>query len=254
MDKFNDIKMFILSKKHLVLIGLIIFIVGVSMYFLLFKKTDKNNEIIEEDIVITDENNDTKTNDLKKECTVTVDIKGEVVLPGLYEVECDKRIQDVIELAGGVKDTADTSILNLSKKVFDEMVIIIYSKKEVGNYNEVKQEEIKKEENCKNNQEIKNDACIESKNKTTSTVTITEDRVKEETNSSNKTELQPNSININTASQSELTKLPGIGDSKALKIINYRTEVGLFKTIEELKNVKGIGNSIFEKIKSYITV
>ena len=95
---------------------------------------------------------------------------------------------------------------------------------------------------------------IESKNKTTSTVTITEDRVKEETNSSNKTELQPNSININTASQSELTKLPGIGDSKALKIINYRTEVGLFKTIEELKNVKGIGNSIFEKIKSYITV
>ena len=51
-----------------------------------------------------------------------------------------------------------------------------------------------------------------------------------------------------------MTRLPGIGDSKALKIIAYRNEVGLFKTIDEIKNVKGIGNSIFEKIKPYITV
>lgn len=61
-------------------------------------------------------------------------------------------------------------------------------------------------------------------------------------------------ININTASEKELTELPGIGESKAKAIIRYRQENGAFKSIEELKNVNGIGDGLFSKLCDLITV
>ena len=60
-------------------------------------------------------------------------------------------------------------------------------------------------------------------------------------------------VNINTCTKEELLTLSGIGESKANAIISYREENGGFKTIEDLLNVSGIGNSIYEKIKNYIT-
>ncbi len=61
-------------------------------------------------------------------------------------------------------------------------------------------------------------------------------------------------ININTATVSELTSLPGIGESRANDIVNYRTKNGFFGTIEDIKNVSGIKDAAFEKIKDYIKV
>lgn len=61
-------------------------------------------------------------------------------------------------------------------------------------------------------------------------------------------------VNINTASKEELNALPGIGPMKAEAIIKYRQEKGLFKSVDELKNVYGIGDKLFERIKSDITV
>lgn len=61
-------------------------------------------------------------------------------------------------------------------------------------------------------------------------------------------------VNINTANESELDTLPGIGPSRAKDIINYREKVGAFKSIEEIKNVSGIGESAFEKMKEIITI
>lgn len=61
-------------------------------------------------------------------------------------------------------------------------------------------------------------------------------------------------VNINTATQAQLETLSGIGPSTATKIIAYRQENGKFKKIEDIKNVSGIGDSKFEKIKDYITV
>ena len=60
-------------------------------------------------------------------------------------------------------------------------------------------------------------------------------------------------VNINTATQTELETLPGIGPSIALKIINYRKENGKFSNVEELKNVNGIGDNKFEAMKKYVT-
>lgn len=61
-------------------------------------------------------------------------------------------------------------------------------------------------------------------------------------------------ININKASKEELMKLKGLGESKADTIITYRTNNGDFKTIEDIKNVSGIGDALFDKIKDFITV
>lgn len=61
-------------------------------------------------------------------------------------------------------------------------------------------------------------------------------------------------ININTATKEELMTLTGIGESKALNIIEYRETNGRFQTIEELKNISGIGTATFEKLKEQITV
>ena len=61
-------------------------------------------------------------------------------------------------------------------------------------------------------------------------------------------------ININTATKEELDTLPGIGESTAQKIINYRKENGKFSNIEELKEVSGIGDSKFENIKDLICI
>ena len=69
-----------------------------------------------------------------------------------------------------------------------------------------------------------------------------------------KTQKNDNKVSINTASESELMTINGIGKTKAKKIIEYRDNNGKFKSIEDIKNVSGIGDSIFEKIKNYIKV
>lgn len=61
-------------------------------------------------------------------------------------------------------------------------------------------------------------------------------------------------ININTADLTELDKIPGIGPARANDIVNYRNSHGGFKTIEEIKNIKGIGDKTFESMKDLITV
>ena len=90
---------------------------------------------------------------------IYVDVKGAVVNPGVYEIEEGKKVRDAIGLAGGLTDQADTSLINLAKKVTNEMVVIIYTLEEVKKATEV--DAIAK---VIDNQcvcpEIKNDACL----------------------------------------------------------------------------------------------
>ena len=136
-------------------------------------------------------------------------------------------------MAGDLTEEADTSILNLSKKVEDEMYIIIYTKDEMKEYKEQNipsktiVKEIEKKIVCPDED---NDACLVD---STSNVT--------------------GKININTATKEELELLPSIGEAKANKIIEYR-ENNKFETIEDIKNVSGIGDSLYEKIKDIIEV
>ncbi len=171
-----------------------------------------------------------------------VDIKGEVLAPGTYLVEDGKRVKDVVEMAGGLTDKADTSVINLSKKISDEMVIIIYSKWEVQNFVATKEKEKAAIEGCQFSEEyqLKNDACIDSEQNSDST--------------QSKTSNTTSSVSLNNATKEELMSLTGIGEAKALDIINYRNSNGGFKSIEEVKNVKGIGDAVFAKIKDRLTL
>ena len=153
-----------------------------------------------------------------------VDLKGAVKKPGVYKVKQGTIVNELIELAGGLTKNAYTDNINLSKKLTEESVIYIYTVSE-----------IKKLNNPTTTSSVKYDSYdLEITTNTTSL------------NNTSK-------ININTASINELTSLTGIGESKALAIVAYRTE-SPFKSIEEIKNISGIGESLYAKIKDNITI
>ena len=202
-------------KKNIYLITMLLAtIIIISCLYIqngLFKNEDN---IIEEDNLIVEKE---ITEDIKPEIC-TVDIKGEVLKPGVYQTDCTKKINEIITLAGGLTDNADTSQINLAKTIKDEMVIVIYSK-----------DTLKEECICKNDDTIKSTLNEE--------IDITTNKL----------------ININIATLEELKEIPGIGESKASAIINYRLNNGPFQNLEELINIKGIGEKLYEQIKVYLT-
>ena len=218
-----------------IIIGIIIFIVlsllitAGAIYYL---KLEKNNK--KEDIIVDEKNElvkqDEETKEKLKEIFYKVDIKGQILTPGIYTMKPSSRVIDVINEAGGLTDIADTSVINLSKKITDEMVIIVYSKEQVANFSKVKEVEKQVQDKCNQKDEnaLKNDACI-----TTDKITT--------------------KISINTSSKEQLMTLQGIGEAKANDIIKYREENGYFESIEDLKKVPGIGDNLFAQIKEDIT-
>ncbi len=194
------------------------------------------------------------------------DIKGEVNKPGVYEIEEDYTINDVIKKAGGLKKDAVTNNINLSKKVEDEMVIYIFSKDELK-INKCKCTIIYKYK-CDVNpdittkEEIKTTTSTLPKTTTTKKITTTKKNITNITSKKTTTTKKVNEfnsmeikiVNINTASIEELMTLKGIGNAKAKNIIEYRKTNGNFKSIEDLLKVNGIGEKIFKEIKDFIKV
>lgn len=212
-------------RKQIIIVSLIlIFITTISVIYVCNRPKEK--KIKEEKVSLKKE----KTKEVISE-EYKIDIKGEVVNPGIYTLKSTSRIIDCIELAGGLTENANTTVLNLSKKITDEMVIIVYSNSEVEDFKKTKEIEKQVQESCvqKDENSLKNDACIE------------------QSSDSN------NLISINTATEEELSTLTGIGQSKAKQIIEYRNTNGPFKTIEDIKQVPGIGDSIYAQIKDSIT-
>ena len=164
-----------------------------------------------------------------------IEIKGAVENPGVYELSDGSIINDAILMAGGFKEDAYTNNINLSKKVTDELVIYVFTNSEYKK-NKTSQTKTNTNNSYDISEDINNNVSIITSGGTSSD------------NSSN------NLVNINLATIEELITLPGIGESKATNIINYRDNNGLFKSIEDLKNVNGIGDSTFEQLKAYITV
>ena len=189
----------------------------------------------------------------------SVDIKGAVKKPGVYEIECHKNINDVITLAGGKTKNAYTDNINLSKSVSHEMVIYVYTTKEIKDKEKVKTQTCVNEtiyiDTCK---EKETSVIVTEENKTSDSITTHEEVSYDEIASDSTTEVESNTeaklISLNTATKEELMTLSGVGESKAENIISYREQNNGFKSIEELKNVSGIGDAIFEKIKSNITI
>lgn len=223
-------------KKELIM-GLIILIIISISIFLIIKyrpkpKKESKKETIEKNIVEEKEKEEKEKEEKEEE--YKVDIKGAVITPGLYSLPKSSRVIDVINKAGGLKDNANTTPINLSLKIKDEMVIIIYTNEEVENFVKTKEKEARMIKECNEFNNLRNDACINTK--------------------PNKETKVEGKININTATKEELNTLPGIGSSKAKSIIEYREKVNGFKEIDELKKVEGIGEELFAKIKENIII
>lgn len=229
-DKIGgDIITFKYRYRKQIILGILLLIMIIVPVTIILLNSNNNEKDKKDDLVI-EKKTTTKKEKVEKEM-YKVDIKGEVLTPGIYSLDSNKRVIDVIEMSGGLTENADTSVINLSKKIKDEMVIIIYSKSEVKEFEKTKEIEFQIQEKCiqKDENSLKNDACISTDSKTNG------------------------KISINTGTKEELMTLSGIGESKAQDIIKYREENGPFKTIEDIKNVSGIGDSLFAKIKENIT-
>ena len=210
------------KRKYLVLLIIPILL----LLFFLSNLNSEHDEIIEGEI--------------ETEKSLSIDIKGAVKNPGVYELKDGSVVKDAIDVSGGLLESANTEHINLSKKIVDEMVIIIYTNEEIQEMTEGSKsvKVVDKECICP---KIENNACIDNNNKYAN--------ISSEINQSTS-----NKISLNNASKEELMTLNGIGESKASAIIEYRNNNGLFKQIEDITNVKGIGNSVYEKIKDRLTL
>ena len=145
-----------------------------------------------------------------------VDIKGEILRPGVYEFSCESRIQEVIKKAGGFTEEADETKINLAQKITDQMQIIV-----------------PKLNASQDGGVIEGDSKTNQKSPSSSKQGI---------------------VNVNTATLEELQTLKGIGKKKAEAILQYRKEHGAFHSKEDLLQVKGIGKKALEAIESQVSV
>ena len=163
-----------------------------------------------------DSKEESEPTETENSTTLYADIKGAVQHPGIYKIEDNMRVNDLVELAGGVLKEADDKQVNFAKIVTDQAVIYIPKKGEEIPVTLVESQE---------------DNEIEGK---------------EETNKGR--------VNINTATKEMLQTVSGIGEKKAEAILTFREENGSFKTVDDLKNVSGIGEKTVEKLKEGLTV
>ena len=219
---------------------LIIIQYGLFVYFYYVKSfKSENASQVQESVETFDE----EPNEKEKLSEFYVEIKGALNSPGVFKVTSDNIINDAINMAGGLKNNAYTKNINLSKNVSKEMVVYVYTNYE---YSLLNTKEETYECNCPK-QDIS--ACTD---KGASIITSDENKPEELPNSNS--EVENSKVNINNATKEMLTSLSGIGDAKAQKIIDYRNENGLFKSIEDIKNVTGISEKLFEQIKEFITI
>lgn len=202
--------------KKIIIIGVIIIIVIIYAIY----KNLSNNQYQEinfekDEIENKEDTENEKTIDEKN--YIVLHITGEVINPGIIKIEEGQRVADAIEAAGGVTQNANLNKINLAYVLKDGQKLYVPSI-----YDEEEKEFI-----------------TENIGKNILDESIENNNIK---------------ININTATESQLENLSGIGPSTAMKIVNYRKENGLFKSIEEIKNVPGIGESKFNAIKDNICV
>ena len=214
-------------KVHWRLVSGVLVVLSLGIIFFIKQESDKPRPPLVQPIdLMTSSANVTATKQAKakakekpkekpKTDLITVDLKGAVHHPAIYTLSKDKRVDDVIKLAGGLLDQADTNAINLAQKLTDEMVIYVASVGEViPNHPATAREEVTQSASPKDTDKV----------------------------------------NLNTADLALLQKLSGVGMKKAQDIIDYREQNGNFKTIEELVNVSGFGTKSIDKLKESVTV
>ncbi len=149
--------------------------------------------------------------------TIYVQVTGAVKNPGVYELPAGSRVFEVLQKAGGMTETAAADSINQAAEVKDGEMIVLYTQEEW--------DEMHIQQQCG----------------AEAAVTINQ-------------LVADGRVNINTADEALLCTIPGIGQTRAQSILTYREEHGAFGSIEEIKQVNGIKDGLFQKIKDSIKV
>lgn len=174
-----------------------------------------------------------------QESLLTVHVCGAVRKEGVYSLPAGSRIRDAIDAAGGFSEDADRSYLNLAMKIEDAWQIRVPSKEEAET---LRLEQGKSGAGAAVPGAAPGLSCASGLQGAGA--------AKDDAAAENREE----KINLNTASKEELMKIPGVGEAKAQRIIEYREQNGRFEAIEDLMKVPGIKDASFQKMKEYITV
>lgn len=220
-EKIQSIK----NKKLLIKVLAGVLLLFFAFFFYLEKEKSTPNDItfISEELEnsttdsaleLVDSKGD--TSDMAEPAMIVVDVGGAVLNPSVVYVEEGCRIYEAIEKAGGLTTDADLRSINQAQFLTDGDKIYIPTKEEIEGGNDPSFLGYSSQAQNQNG--------------------------------------SSNLISINTADALTLQKLSGVGPSTAEKIITYRNENGKFKTLEDLKNVSGIGDKTFEKLKVHITL
>ncbi|MDO4814348.1 MAG: helix-hairpin-helix domain-containing protein [Gemella sp.] len=214
--KFNKEEIYIFIKQNVKTILMALFSSFMIIFALLFFYYNGKEDEVTTDFQEYSLSSETVSSvgESSENQVIFIDIKGQVKNPGLYEMTKNDRVNDAIEKAGGLLPEADTSSINLSQKLKDQMMIVVSKKGEK----------------------------VISQQSAGATAGISEGSSASPT------------ININLASKEELMKIKGVGETRAQAIIDYRENAGGFTKIEDITKVKGIGKASFEKMKDQIEV
>ena len=174
-----------------------------------------------------------------QESLLTVHVCGAVRREGVYSLPAGSRIRDAVDAAGGFSGDADRSYLNLAMKIEDAWQIRVPTKEEA--------EALRLEQGRSGAGTAVPGA---SPGLSGTSGLQGAGTAKDEAGTGN----QEEKINLNTASKEQLMKIPGVGEAKAQRIIEYREQNGRFEAIEDLMKVPGIKDASFQKMKDYITV
>lgn len=208
-------------KEKRKFISIICAVILLSVYYIYSMKSDYDTVENEQNILISENTITDSSENTEEDEMIAIHITGSVKIPGVVRVKEGSRIEDVIEAAGGLTEDADITNVNLAYTVSDGIKIRIPSV----------DDDLEEDDDY-----------------------IVEDSGNGVVISDGSTSSSSSLVNINTATQTELETLSGIGPSLASKIIEYRETYGNFESIEDIKNVSGIGDSKYESIKDYIEV
>lgn len=224
-------------KEYKILIGLSLIGLIIAGFFMINGQSSRQSNVAElaQETVTSSEaeseeiSTGTKKNSQKEKAEpqtssseesefLTVDVKGAVKNPGIYQLKKTSRINDAIQKAGGLTTDADSKSINLAQKLTDEAVVYVATMGE-------------------------NAANVSSNTGQSST-----------SGTSEVASQKGNKVNLNTADLSELQTISGIGQKRAQDILDYREANGKFNSVDDLKNVSGVGAKTLEKLKEYVTV
>lgn len=206
------------EKKLAILLAIVLVCLG-SM--IIYSRVHDDVALIlpsDEDIMLQEEEEvpiESKDQEETKEPEqIWIDLQGAVQRPGVYQLAAGSRMHEAVQLAGGLLPDAERRAVNLAQSVQDGEVLYIPRKDEWD------------EEAWKQSLTVQTE----------------------------KGDVQQQTISINRATAEELTLLPGIGEAKASAILAYREKNGPFRTKEDIMEVSGIGEKLFERMKDLITL